>query len=58
MDLKNYQKVAQNCPEFHSRTQELTLGLVDREPSCLDCENFIFNHCKKDLYDAIIQDLY
>jgi hypothetical protein len=31
---------------------------LDREPSCLDCENFIHNHCKKDLYDKILSDLY
>ncbi len=58
MDLSRYRQVARNCPEFYSRTQELTLGLLDREPSCLDCENFIHNHCKKDLYDKILSDLY
>ncbi len=58
MNDKLYNRVAKNCSRYQSRFYNLKSGLVKEEPSCLDCEHFVIDHCKLGLYDAILNNMF
>lgn len=56
---KEYEEVAQRCSSYDKTTTSELSNCVDCDcTSCLNCRHFASDeHCKLDLYDAIIANM-
>ncbi len=50
-------RVAQNCSLYNSRAYCSGKSLINLNPSCDNCDNFVRGHCVKNIFDDICEKI-
>ncbi|MEW8996091.1 hypothetical protein [Clostridium sp.] len=50
-------RIAQNCSFYNERSYYPDKIIMQLEQSCNNCSNFVREHCVKDIFDEIYEEI-